>query len=597
MISSIELRQKYIDFFKNHGHAVIPSAPIIPENDPSVLFTTAGMHPLVPFLMGEKHPAGSRLVNSQKCVRTGDIDEVGDNTHHTFFEMLGHWSLGDYFKSEAIEMSYKFFIEYLKLDKNRLAVTVFGGNENAPQDQESADLWLKLGVSSQKIAFVADNWWEPGSAGPCGPDTEPHYWADNHTKAPDTFDPEDSRWVEIGNDVLMQYKKTNDGRYYPAEQKNIDNGTGLERTLAAVNGLGDNYQTDLFLPLIAVIEHLSSKKYISSIKIPGISDNNINTTRSMRIIADHLRAASFIMGDDIGIYPSNVDQGYVVRKLIRRAMRHGRMIGIRENFTHKIGQTIIALMAPIYPELSRNQKFIINNLKIEEQKFTETLQKGLKQLEKQIQDIKNGCISGDIVFDLYQTYGFPVELTQELAQEKNLNIDTRDFESRFKQHQQLSRTASAGKFKGGLGDMSSKSIRYHTATHLLHQALRQVLGSQVEQRGSNITDKRLRFDFSYNQKLTEEQKNQVENIVNQIIDQNLPIKCEQTTVDKAKAAGAVGLFGSKYGEKVKVYSVGNFSKEICGGPHAKTTGELGHFKIIKEEASSAGVRRIKAVLE
>jgi len=606
-MTSKQLRRKYIEFFKRKGHVEIPSASLIPENDPSVLFTTAGMHPLVPFLMGEKHPAGRRLVNSQKCVRTDDIDEVGDKCHHTFFEMLGQWSLGDpaspdgvgqdgYFKKEAIEMSYEFLTQELGLDPNRLAFSVFKGDEDAPRDEEAASVWKSLGVPESRIAYLdkKENWWEPaGESGPCGPDTEMFYWADNQSPAPEKFDPKDERWVEIGNDVLMQYEKAGQGKYRPAKQKNIDNGTGLERLLSVMNNLDDDYQTDLFLPIINKIEELSSKKYDAS--------KGAENVRSMRIIADHLRAATFIMGDDLGIAPSNVDQGYVVRKLIRRAVRHGRMIGIQENFTHKIGEVVINLMKDVYPELERNKKFVLDNLQMEEEKFTRTLQQGLRRFGKVIKKYSNKVIKGEDAFNLFQTYGFPLELTKELAKEKGLEVDEKGFEQEFKKHQELSRTAAAGRFKGGLAGQSKQVIKYHTATHLLLAALRKVLGDHVSQKGSNITEERLRFDFSHPEKLTEEQKQEVEKLVNEWIEKDLPVSWQEMPLNEAKDLGATGVFENKYGDKVKVYTIGSgdyvVSREICGGPHVDRTGVLGNFKIKKEESSSAGVRRIKAVLE
>ncbi|MFH1610351.1 MAG: alanine--tRNA ligase [Patescibacteria group bacterium] len=586
-MTSQKIRRKYIEFFVKKGHIEIPSASLVPENDASTLFVSAGMQPIVPFLMGEKHPGGDKLVNSQKCIRTGDIDEVGDKTHHTFFEMLGHWSLGAYFKKEAIEMSWEFLTEVLNLDKNKLAFSVFEGDENSPRDEEAANTWKSVGVSESRIAYLSkkENWWEPdGTSGPCGPDTEMFYWTDDSTPASDKFDVKDQKWVEIGNDVLMQYTKQGENKYIPAEQKNIDNGTGLERLTAVMNRLDDNYLTDLFEPIIKKIEELSGKKY----------GDNEEETKSIRIIADHLRAATFIMADNIGIVPSNVDKGYVVRKLIRRAIRHGRMLGIQDNFTHKIGEVVVNLMKDIYSELDKNKEFVISNLQAEEEKFTKTLQQGLKEFEKLVG--KNEQISGKDVFNLFQTYGFPIELTQELAKEKNLEVDEKEFELEMQKHQKLSRTASAGKFKGGLANQSEQTIKYHTVAHLMLVALRQVLGDHVEQKGSNINEERLRFDFSHSEKMTDEQKFEVEKLVNEWINQDLEVSCEEMSLEEAKQKNAMGVFEDKYGDKVKIYSVADISCEICGGPHVKKTGVLGKFKIKKEESSSAGVRRIKAVL-
>ncbi len=629
-MTSQELRQKYIEFFKSRGHVEIPSASLLPEHDPSVLFTTAGMHPLVPFLLGEKHPAGKRLVNVQKCIRTGDIDEVGDKTHHTFFEMLGHWSLGDYFKKEALEITFEFVTKELGLALEKLAVTVFAGDKNAPRDKETADIWRILGFKNERIKFMpkSDNWWELAGAqsGPCGPCTEMFYWADNSVPVPEKFDPADNRWVEIGNDVLMEYEKTEKGKYLPAKQKNIDNGTGLERLLAVMNNLDGNYRTDLFWPIIEKIEELSGKKY-------GADENE---TRSMRIIADHLRAATFIMGDDLGVAPSNVDQGYVVRKLIRRAIRHGKLLDIEKVFCFKIAEVVISLMKDVYPELQKNKEFIVEQMVQEEEKFRKTLEQGLKEFEKMkpkfipgteisssLKSPRSGMaeygLSGDDLFNLYATYGFPIEVSleeikklyKEFNEEKGVRMaelpkeDEERFISEFhkslKKHQELSRTAAAGKFKGGLANQSEMAIKYHTATHLLQAALREVLGLQAAiQRGSNITDERLRLDFSYDKKMTEDQIKKVEKMVNDWIDQKFDVTCEDMDLEKARKK-AIGIFLLQYSDRVKVYTIGNkritISREICGGPHVKNTGELGHFRILKEEASSAGVRRIKAVLE
>jgi len=584
-----ELRQKYLDFFQANGHAIMASASLIPENDPTVLFTTAGMHPLVPYLLGEAHPAGKRLVSSQKCVRTGDIDEVGDLTHLTFFEMLGNWSLGDYFKTEAIKWSYEFLTDskYLGLDKNKLAFSVFVGDDNAPFDQESYDAWTGLGVAPERVAKLgkSDNWWGPaGQTGPCGPDTEMFYWT-GEDEAPANFQDthEDKNWVEIWNDVFMAYNKNADGSFSELAQKNVDTGMGLERVLGVINNIKDIYQTDLFSPIINELEKLSGKKYADD-------------SKSFRIIADHLRASTFIIGDDKGVAPSNTDQGYIVRRLIRRAIRYGKTLGITGEWTTKIAEIIIDNYQTAYPELIKNKSFIINSLAEEENKFAKTLERGLKEFSK-----LTGDVSGVMAFDLYQSYGFPLEMTEELARDAGYKVDTDGFNQELAKHQDLSRTASAGKFKGGLADDSVATSRLHTATHLLLASLKKVLDPEVSQRGSNITADRLRLDFSYNGKPTPEQLTEVEQLVNEAIAQSLPISCQEMTLAEAQAQKAVGVFESKYGDKVKVYTVGSaeepFSREICGGPHASNTSELGHFKILKEEASSAGVRRIKGILE
>lgn len=588
-----------MEFFKEKGHAILPSAPLIPENDPTVLFTTAGMHPLVPFLLGEEHPAGKRLTSVQKCIRTGDIDEVGDNWHLTFFEMLGNWSLGDYFKEEAIKWSWEFLTgkNGLGLDKRNLAVSVFSGDSDAPFDEEAEELWLDLGMPKERIARLGkeDNWWGPaGKTGPCGPDTEMFYWA-GEGEAPEKFDPQDKNWVEIWNDVFMQYNKTAEGKYEPLAQKNIDTGMGLERTVGVLNGCKNIYETEMFAPIIAAIEKISGKKYKfkrGDLGFEEMPDCWVGDMRSMRIIADHVRAAAFILGDPVGVVPSNVGQGYILRRLIRRAVRHAKKLGvdIKENVTTPLAEIVIDSYKEEYPELAKGKDKILAELQKEEEKFEKTLEKGLKEFEKLEK------ITGKDAFNLFATYGFPLELTEELARDKGIQVDIKEFEEEFRKHQELSRTASAGQFKGGLADSSDEVKRLHTAAHLMLAALRQVLGPHVEQRGSNITAERLRFDFSHPQKMTPEEIKKVEDLVNEQIKNNTPIVCEVTSVDEAKRKGAMGLFENKYGEKVKVYSVGDFSKEICGGPHAGNTGELGNFKVIKEEASSAGVRRIKAVL-
>ncbi|MBU4332504.1 alanine--tRNA ligase [Patescibacteria group bacterium] len=592
MITAKELRQKYLKFFQEREHAVIPSASLIPENDPTCLFISAGMHPLVPYLLGEPHPEGKRLASVQKCIRTGDIDEVGDALHLTFFEMLGNWSLGDYFKSEAIQWSWHFLTskDWLGLDPKKIYVSVFAGDEDAPRDEESAKIWQGVGVSPERIYYYGkeENWWGPaGRTGPCGPDTEMYYDTGREPCGPNC-EPKCNcgKYSEIWNNVFMQYNKTSDGKYEKLKQQNVDTGMGLERTIAILNGKSNVFETELFEPIMKQINDLSSEV---------IEGDNL---KSARTIADHLRAATFIIGDDRGVGPSNLDQGYVVRRLIRKSIRHGRLLGIKNDFTKKISQTLIDMYKDVYPELNRNKKFVLENLEIEENKFTKTLQKGLKEFETIASSEKlKQTISGEQAFELFSTYGFPLEMTQELASEQGLQVDTDGFEKAFKKHQELSRKGSEKKFKGGLADQKEQTAKLHTATHLLHQALRQVLGDQVKQMGSNITAERLRFDFPHPQKMTSQELKRVEDIVNKKIKEDIPIICEEMTVDQAKKKGAIGLFEHKYGGRVKVYSAGDFSCEICGGPHATSTGELGHFEIKKEESSSAGVRRIKAVLE
>ncbi|MFA6254576.1 MAG: alanine--tRNA ligase [Patescibacteria group bacterium] len=584
-----ELKKKYLKFFAEKGHAIIPSASLIPENDPTVLFTNAGMHPLVPYLLGEKHPAGKRLVDVQKCIRTGDIDEVGDDVHLTFFEMLGNWSLGDYWKKEAIQWSFEFLTKELNIPLEKLAVSCFAGDSDAPKDEESAAIWQKMGIPKNRIYFFGknDNWWGPaGQTGPCGPDTEMFYWT-GKGNPPDLLTGDNkSGWVEIWNDVFMQYNKTAAGKYEELKQKNVDTGMGVERTLAVLNGQNNVFTTELFAPIIKEIKKLAKTE-----NEPASTPNR--GEKSIRIIADHLRSATFILGDEKGIVPSNLDQGYVLRRLIRRAIRHGKMIGIDKPFTFAIAKIVVKEYSADYPELKKNKDFIEEQLVREEEKFSQTLENGLKQFEKMSED----GISGQEAFILFSTYGFPFEITKELAAEKGIEIDEAGFNEEFKKHQELSRTATEGRFKGGLADNSEITAKMHTATHLMLAALRQILGDHVFQKGSNITPERIRFDFSHSEKMTPEQIKQVEDIVNEQIKKNLPVVCEELSLEQAKAKGAMGVFENKYGDKVKVYSAGEFSKEICGGPHAKTTGELGHFKILKEESSSAGVRRIKAILE
>ncbi|MDP1629706.1 MAG: alanine--tRNA ligase [bacterium] len=598
------LRRKYLEFFKSKGHAVIPGASLIPVNDPTVLFTTAGMHPLVPFLLGENHPAGKRLVSVQKCIRTVDIDEVGDNRHQTFFEMLGNWSLGDYFKKEAIEWSWEFLFDkkYLGLDSGRLYVTVFMGDENALIDQVAIDEWkkqfAKAGIKAEVCSYnnpiggnenfrifplpAKDNWWGPvGQTGPCGPCTEMFYdMAQQGGPMKKTFDEEvdDGRILEFWNDVFMEFNKTAEGKYEKLSQKNVDTGMGLERIISILNGEKNSFDNELFHPIFEKIEELSRKKYSELQEI----------TRAMRIVADHIKAAAFLLAE--GLEPSNVERGYVLRRLIRRAVRHGKQLDINNVFTFKIAEEVVKVYQDVYPELRSRKDFIEEQLAREEEKFGETLESGLREARKR-------KITGKEAFNLYQTYGFPFELSKELAEEQGHELKEEEFQEELKKHQETSRAGAEQKFKGGLADHSEEVVKYHTAAHLILAALRQVLGPEVFQKGSNITAERLRFDFSHSEKMTEAEIKEAEDIVNQKIKENLPVKIEEMTLEEAKEQGAMGVFESKYGERVKVYSIGNFSKEICGGPHVQNTGELGIFKIVKEESSSAGVRRIKAVLD
>lgn len=592
-MTSNELRSLYLNFFKEKGHAVIASSSVIPENDPTVLFTTAGMHPLVPYLMGQKHPAGTRLTDVQKCIRTGDIDEVGDASHLTFFEMLGNWSLGDYFKKEAIAWSYEFLTspKYLGIPKERLAFSVFAGDENAPRDTESHDEWVAQGVDPKNIFYLPkeNNWWGPaGQTGPCGPDTEMFIITDKEPCCEHCSPACDcGRYLEIWNDVFMQYNKQADGSFAPLEHKNVDTGMGLERTLCVLTGKKSVYETEVFAREIAEIEKLSGRSY----------EEGEEVKRAFRIIADHMRTATFILGDDLGVSPSNVDQGYVLRRLIRRAVRFGKKINMPENFSPLIARVIIDQYKAVYPELERNAAFVLEQLSLEEERFAKTLEQGTKEFEKLVEKLKiSGVLSGRLAFRLYDTFGFPIEMTQELAKENHLKVDIEGFEEAFRKHQELSKAGSEQKFKGGLADHSEETTKLHTATHLLHAALRRVLGDEVAQKGSNITAERLRFDFSFHRKMEEEEIREVERLVNEAIARQLPIEMQEMTVEEARAQGAIGLFGDKYGERVSVYTMGDFSKEICGGPHASNTGELVAFRIQKEQSSSAGVRRIKAVI-
>ena len=668
-ITARHLRSLFIEFFVRKGHTVIPSASLIPENDPTVLFTTAGMHPLVPYLMGQTHPAGQRLCNVQKCVRTGDIDDVGDKSHLTFFEMLGNWSLGDYFKKEMIPWSWEFLTskEWLGLDPDKLAFTVFEGDEDAPRDMESHDLWVQAGARPEQIFFLPKeyNWWGPaGLTGPCGPDTEMFIVRDQEPCGPDCSPACDcGRYLEIWNDVFLEYNKLPDGSYEPMAQKNVDTGMGLERTVLVLTGKDSVYETDLFSGIIQKIEQLSGKKY------EGADEE---TLRSFRVVADHMRTATFILGDPRGVSPSNVDQGYVLRRLIRRAVRHGMQLGLKDDFTAEIAMVIIDQYQEVYPELRAHRSFVLEQLLLEEKRFARTISQGMREfdkmmrrmqeamsgftqlrqtlqetlfskemqqrflsakevmqnvgstlrplpelgqfakevqkldeafqtienfrgvLEKQLKGMKT--IPGRDAFKLYDTYGFPVEITMELAKEHGLQVDQGAFEQRFREHQKASQAGAQQRFKGGLADHSEQTTKLHTATHLLQAALRQVLGDEVHQKGSNITPERLRFDFTFGRKMTREEIQQVEDLVNQAIKADAPISYEEMDAEQALASGAMGLFEGRYGDKVRVYTMGEFSKEICGGPHVASTGELGSFKIQKEESSSAGVRRIRAVV-
>ena len=579
----MNLKDMYIDFFVRHGHVQIPSSPVVPENDPSVLFNTAGMQPLIPYLLGEPHPCGTRLCDYQKCIRTNDLDNIGDTYHHTFFEMLGNWSLGDYFKKEAISWSFEFLTKVLNIPVNRLAVTVFAGNEYIPFDEESYNLWREMGISEERIAKISDNFWIAGETGPCGPDTEMFYFRSNDA-IPEKFDPEDERWVEIWNDVFMQFYKDKDGHISELPKKNVDTGMGLERVVAVLEGVTDNYQSSVWKDVIAVIEEISGKKYEEN-------------PESMRIIADHIKTSVFISADKSGIKPSNTDQGYILRRLIRRAIRHAKKLGIdiNSNFEEIVANKIIDKYASYYSELVENKDVVLEVLKNEKIKFCRTLEKGLKEFEKIANKSEN--IDGVTAFHLFDTYGFPLELTVELASEKGLKVDVEGFKNKFKEHQELSRTASSGKFKGGLASGGEIETKYHTATHLLNAALKEVVSKDCHQKGSNITSERMRFDFSCDHKLTDEEKKSVEDLVNKWIDEGLNVTVREMKKEDAIKSGAECMFIEKYPDIVTVYSIGDVSHELCGGPHVKNTRELGHFKIVKEEASSAGIRRIKAVLE
>lgn len=594
-MQSKQIRQKFLEFFRSKDHVIIPSASLIPENDPTVLFTTAGMQPLVPFLLGEPHPAGKRLANIQKCIRTVDIDEVGDSTHLTFFEMLGNWSLGDYFKAEAIKWSYEFLTKEMGLEHDRINATVFSGDDDAGRDEEAAKVWQEIGIPSEKIFYYGkkSNWWGPaGQTGPCGPDSEIHYDL-KPDQAPTGPERDDSRYVEIWNNVFMQYNKTADGKYEPLTQTNVDTGMGFERLVMFMQQVDNVFDTDLFLSIMELLKKESKQDNI----------------KSQRIVADHLRSAIFLLSEKLT--PSNLDQGYVLRRVIRRAIRHLRLLEVNNRVV--LIQEIIAIVirdySEFYPELSTNQEFIKDELLKEFNRFDDVLEKGIKEINKYLEQIKKFSkenqpliLTGRLAFKLYDTYGFPIEMTQELAKEQQVEVDMKGYQEAFDKHQELSRQAAQGKFKGGLADDSQATTAYHTATHLLHASLRKILGNHVEQRGSNITAERMRFDFSHPDKMTPEQIKQVEEEVNRMIKQSLEVTKESMKIDEALASGAIGLFTEKYGEQVTVYTVQDketkevYSKEICGGPHVHSTSEMGQFQIIKEESSSSGIRRIKAIL-
>ena len=593
-ITADELRKMYIDFFVSKGHKQISGASLIPENDPTVLFTTAGMHPLVPYILGAEHPQGRRLTDYQKCIRTGDIDSVGDPHHLTFFEMLGNWSLGDYFKEEAIEYSYEFLTKVLCIDPEKISVTVFAGDDEVPRDEIAASKWKSLGIPEERIYYKGreDNWWGPaGETGPCGPDSEMFYDTGRPKCGPDCG-PGCScgKYFEIWNDVFMGYRKEADGTYHEMERKCIDTGMGIERTVAVLNGKKSVYETEIFSGLLRGIEALCSKKY-------GADEED---DKSMRIIADHTRTSVFILGDQKGVAPSNVGQGYILRRLIRRAVRHAKKLGIDKPFLSELSKIVIAQYGTPYPELVEHSEFIDHELIKEEEKFSDTLVKGEREFDKMLPNLLKGnsrVISGRLAFKLYDTYGFPIELTEELAKENGFTVDIEGFNAAFQKHQELSRAGAEQQFKGGLADHSEQTTALHTATHLLHAALRKVLGTHVGQKGSNITAERLRFDFTHPEPMTKEQVKEVEDLVNEQIKRDLPVTVETMTLEEARESGAIAFFDSKYGEKVTVYTIGDFSKEVCGGPHVTHTGDMGHFRILKEQSSSAGVRRIKAVLE
>ena len=589
-METINLKNTYLKFFEGKGHKIIPSAPIIPENDPTCLFNTAGMQPLVPYLKGQVHPEGTRLTDVQKCFRTNDLDEVGDKTHHTFFEMLGNWSLGDYFKKESISWSFELLTKYLNIPVEKLAVTVFKGNDIVLADTESAEIWESLGIHKNKIAFMGeeDNWWPNMElTGPCGPDTEIFYWR-SEKEVPEKFDPEDDNWVEIWNNVFMQYNHEEDGTFTPLRNKNVDTGLGVERVTAILEGQTDNYKSSIWKDIIAKIEEVS-----------GLSYEDEEHIASMRIVADHIRAIVMISGDNAGIKPSNKDQGYVLRRLIRRMIRHAKKlnINIESDWEKELALIVINQYKEYYKEIEKNKDTILEVISAEKVKFNRTLEKGLKEFEKVVQKLENKIIDKDTAFRLYDTFGFPIELTVELAKELNFEVDVDGFNNKFEEHQAKSRAGAEQKFKGGLASSGEIETKYHTATHLLNAALKVVLGNHVHQKGSNITAERMRFDFSHDAKMTDEEKQKTETLVNEYISMAIPVEKIEMKKEEAIAMGAEAMFIDKYGDIVTVYKIGDISLELCGGPHVSNTSKLGKFKLKKEEASSAGVRRIKAILE
>ena len=589
-MQKIDLKNTYLNFFEEKGHKIIPSAPIIPENDPTCLFNTAGMQPLVPYLKGAPHPEGTRLADVQKCFRTNDLDSIGDKTHHTFFEMLGNWSLGDYFKKESITWSFELLTKRLNIPVEKLAVTVFRGNDIVPADHESAEIWESLGVNKNRIAYLGEenNWWPNMElTGPCGPDTEIFYWR-SEKQVPEIFDPEDENWVEIWNNVFMQYNHEADGTFKPLANKNVDTGLGVERVTAILEGVTDNYKSSVWKDVIAKIEEISGKSY-----------DDEKYVKAMRIIADHMRAVVVISGDDAGIKPSNTDQGYILRRLIRRIIRYAKNLEIDINSTWEkdLANVIIDQYVSFYSELERNRNVILEVLENEKIKFNRTLEKGLREFEKIVSHLEENLIDRENSFKLYDTYGFPIELTEELAKERNLEVDSKGFAEKFAEHQAKSRAGATEKFKGGLASTGEMETKYHTATHLLNAALKQVLGSHVHQKGSNITAERMRFDFSHDAKMTDEQKQKAEELVNEYIKMAIPVERLEMKKEDAISMGAEAMFIEKYGDIVSVYKIGDVSIELCGGPHVSNTSELGTFKIKKEESSSAGVRRIKAILQ